>query len=95
MSPSNCLQVKQFADGEIFVKILETIRGRDVFVVQSSSPPVNDNLMELLLIISTARRASAKRITAIIPYYGYARQDRKVDVLEPLLMFLAYSEGVA
>jgi len=69
--------VKKFADGEIFVKINENIRGEDLYIIQSTSPPVNDNLMELLITIDAARRASAKRITAVIPYFGYARQDRK------------------
>lgn len=69
--------IKKFADGEIFVKINENIRGEDIYIIQSTSPPVNDNLMELLIAIDAARRASARRITAVIPYFGYARQDRK------------------
>ena len=69
--------IKNFADGEIFVKINENIRGEDIYIIQSTSPPVNNNLMELLVCIDAARRASAKRITAVIPYFGYARQDRK------------------
>ena len=69
--------IKKFADGEIFVKINENIRGEDLYIIQSTSPPVNDNLMELLVAIDAAKRASAKRITAVIPYFGYARQDRK------------------
>ncbi len=69
--------VDRFSDGEIHVHIQETVRGASVFVVQSISPPVNDNLMELLLIIDALKRASAKQIAAVIPYYGYARQDRK------------------
>ena len=69
--------IKNFADGEIFVKINENIRGEDVYIIQSTSPPVNNNLMELLVCIDAARRASAKRITAVITYFGYARQDRK------------------
>ncbi len=73
---SNCL-VGRFSDGEIRVKINENIRGKDVFVIQPTCPPSNDNLMELLIIIDASRRASARRITAVIPYYGYARQDRK------------------
>ena len=66
-----------FSDGENFVSIYETVRGSDVFVVQSTSSPVNDNLMELLIMIDALKRASAGRITAVIPYFGYARQDRK------------------
>ncbi|PPR47676.1 MAG: Ribose-phosphate pyrophosphokinase [Alphaproteobacteria bacterium MarineAlpha5_Bin9] len=69
--------IRKFADGEIFVKINENIRGEDVYIIQSTSPPVNDSLIELLITIDAARRASAKRITAVIPYFGYARQDRK------------------
>ena len=69
--------IKKFADGEIFVKINENIRGEDLYIIQSTSPPVNDNLIELLITIDAAKRASAKRITAVIPYFGYARQDRK------------------
>ena len=69
--------VRRFADQEIFVEIQENVRGEDVFVVQSTSFPANDNLMELLIIIDALKRASARRITAVIPYYGYARQDRK------------------
>ena len=70
--------IKNFADGEIYVEINENIRGNSVFVVQSTSTPANDNLMELLLCIDALRRSSAKNITAVIPYFGYARQDRKV-----------------
>lgn len=73
----NKAHVSKFADGECKVKILENVRGTDSFVVQSTSPPVNQNLMELLLMIDALKRASAKRITAVIPYFGYARQDRK------------------
>lgn len=76
--------VRCFADGEIEVKIGESVRGKDVFIVQPTSPDVNRNLMELLIMIDTARRASADRITAVIPYYGYARQDRKVAPRAPI-----------
>ncbi len=76
-SPLGSVTVKRFSDGEIFVQIDENIRGRDIFVVQSTSKPANDNLMELMIIVDALRRASAGRITAVIPYYGYARQDRK------------------
>ena len=70
--------IKRFSDGEIYIEINENIRGNSVFVIQSTSNPANDNLMELLLCIDALRRSSAKNITAVIPYYGYARQDRKV-----------------
>ena len=80
---SNC-DVKRFADNEIFVEMKENVRGEDVFVIQSTSYPANDNLMELLIIIDTLRRASAKRITAVIPYFGYARQDRKPGPRTPI-----------
>jgi len=70
--------IKRFSDGEIYIEINEKIRGNSVFVIQSTSNPANDNLMELLLCIDALRRSSAKNITAVIPYYGYARQDRKV-----------------
>ena len=70
--------IKRFEDGEIYIEINENIRGNSVFVIQSTSNPANDNLMELLLVIDALKRSSAKNITAVIPYYGYARQDRKV-----------------
>ena len=70
--------IRRFADGEIYIEINENIRGNSVFVVQSTSNPANDNLMELLLVIDALKRSSAKTITAVIPYFGYARQDRKV-----------------
>jgi len=76
--------VRRFADMEIFVEILENVRGADVFVLQSTSYPANDHLMELLIIIDALRRASARRITAVIPYFGYARQDRKPGPRTPI-----------
>jgi ribose-phosphate pyrophosphokinase len=76
--------VRRFADMEIFVEIQENVRGSDVFVVQSTSYPANDHLMELLIITDALRRASARRITAVIPYFGYARQDRKVGSRSPI-----------
>lgn len=71
------MRISSFSDGETYVKVDEDIRGRDVFLVQPTHPPVNENLMELLIMIDACQRASAKRITAVVPYYGYARQDRK------------------
>jgi len=76
--------VKRFADKEIFVEMNENVRGEDVFIIQSISFPANDNLMELLILIDTMKRASAKRITAVVPYYGYARQDRKSGPRTPI-----------
>ncbi len=76
--------VRRFADEEVFVEIHENVRGEDVFVVQSTSFPTNDNLMELLICIDALRRASAKRITAVVPYFGYARQDRKPGPRTPI-----------
>jgi ribose-phosphate pyrophosphokinase len=76
--------VRRFSDGEIFVEIKENVRGRDTYVIQSTCPPVNDNLMELLVMIDALKRASAKDITAVVPYYGYARQDRKVAPRTPI-----------
>ncbi len=76
--------VGTFSDGEIFVETNETVRGCDVFIVQSTNNPVNDNLMELLIMIDAFKRASAGRINAVIPYYGYARQDRKVKSRDPI-----------
>jgi len=78
------LAVGKFSDGEISVKIEENVRGRDVFVIQPTSQPANDHLMELLLIMDALRRASARRVTAVIPYYGYGRQDRKVEPRVPI-----------
>ncbi len=102
---AECLQISltevlvgRFSEGEIRVKIQENIRGKDVFIIQPSSPPTNDNLMELLILIDAARRASAKRITAVIPYYGYARQDRKdqprVPITAKLVANLIVAAGV-
>ncbi|AND86189.1 ribose-phosphate diphosphokinase [Clostridium tyrobutyricum] len=77
-------KVSTFSDGEISVDINETVRGRDVFVIQSTNNPVNDNLMEILIMIDAFKRASAGRITAVMPYYGYARQDRKAKARDPI-----------
>ncbi len=78
------VEVGHFSDGEICVHLNETVRGRDVFIIQSTCAPVNENLMELLIMIDAARRASAGRITAVIPYFGYARQDRKARARDPI-----------
>ncbi len=78
------VEVSKFSDGETSVHIGETVRGRDLFIIQSTSAPVNDNLMELLIMIDAAKRASAGRITAVIPYFGYARQDRKARSRDPI-----------
>lgn len=82
--PLGNAEVGRFSDGEITVNINETVRGIDAFIVQSTSAPVNDNLMELLIMIDAFKRASAGRITAVIPYYGYARQDRKTKARDPI-----------
>jgi ribose-phosphate pyrophosphokinase len=82
--PITEVSVRRFADEEIFVEIHENVRGEDVFVVQSTSYPANDNLMELLICMDALRRASAKRITAVLPYFGYARQDRKPGPRTPI-----------
>jgi ribose-phosphate pyrophosphokinase len=83
-TPLGEISVKKFADGEIFVKIEESARGQDIFIVQSTCCPVNDNLMETLIMIDAFRRASARRITIVLPYYGYARQDKKIKPREPV-----------
>ncbi len=77
-------EVRTFSDGEIFVEIGENVRGSDVFIIQPTCPPVNDSLMELVIMVDAVRRASARRITAVVPYYGYARQDRKVAPRVPI-----------
>lgn len=82
--PLAAIEITNFSDGEIFVQIQQNVRGSDVFVIQSACCPVNENIMELLIIIDALKRASAKRITAVIPYYGYARQDRKVQPRVPI-----------
>ena len=82
--PLTDAEVSRFSDGEVFVQINENVRGADVFVIQPTCPPVNDNLMELLVMIDALKRASARRITAVLPYYGYARQDRKVQPRVPI-----------
>ncbi len=82
--PLGHADVRRFSDGEIFVEVGENVRGRDVYVIQSTCRPVNDTLMELLIMIDALKRASAKEITAVVPYYGYARQDRKVGPRTPI-----------
>ncbi len=82
--PLGKAETGRFSDGENFVSIYETVRGSDVFVIQSTSAPVNDNLMELLIMIDALKRASAGRVTAVIPYFGYARQDRKTKPRDPI-----------
>src|SRR5579883_701279 len=82
--PLTRAHIQRFADMEVFVEILENVRGEDVFLLQSTSFPANDNLMELLVTIDALRRASARRITAVLPYYGYARQDRKTGSRTPI-----------
>lgn len=82
--PLSTAEVRRFSDGEIFVEIGENVRGQDVFVIQPTCPPVNDHLMELVIMVDALRRASARRVTAVLPYYGYARQDRKVAPRVPI-----------
>ncbi|MDF1578102.1 MAG: ribose-phosphate pyrophosphokinase [Desulfurivibrionaceae bacterium] len=82
--PLSQAEVRTFSDGEIFVEIGENVRGADVFVIQPTCSPVNDHLMELIIMVDALRRASARRITAVVPYYGYARQDRKVAPRVPI-----------
>src|SRR6185437_15427565 len=82
--PLGDAEVKRFSDGEVFVEIKENVRGKDVYVIQSTCRPANDTLMELLILIDALKRASAKEITAVVPYYGYARQDRKVAPRTPI-----------
>src|SRR3954471_1513955 len=82
--PIGHAEVRRFSDGEVFVEIQENVRGRDVYVIQSTCAPANDSVMELLIMIDALKRASAKEITAVIPYYGYARQDRKVAPRTPI-----------
>ncbi|MDL1872523.1 ribose-phosphate pyrophosphokinase [Deltaproteobacteria bacterium PRO3] len=82
--PLGAAQVKRFSDGEVWVEIDENVRGKDVFIIQSTSRPANEHLMELLIMIDALKRASAERITAVMPYYGYARQDRKVQPRTPI-----------
>src|ERR671914_2594294 len=87
--PLGSADVTRFSDGEVFVQINENVRGTDVFVIQPTCPPVNDNLMELLVMIDAFKRASARRIPAVLPYYGYGRQDRKVQPRVPITAKLA------
>ncbi|MBA3564317.1 MAG: ribose-phosphate pyrophosphokinase [Gammaproteobacteria bacterium] len=99
MLPLSKANVGSFSDGEVTVEILENIRGRDVFIVQSTCPPVNDHLMELLVMADACRRASAARITAVMPYYGYSRQDRRpratrVAITAKLVANMIASAGV-
>ena len=82
--PVGAAKVHRFSDGEIQVKISESVRGTDVFIIQPTSQPVNEHLMELLIMVDAVRRASARRITAVLPYYGYARQDRKTRARDPI-----------
>src|SRR5271169_6451627 len=82
--PLTRCQVRRFADMEIFVEIQENVRGKDTFIIQSTSYPANDHLMELLIMTDALRRSSARRITAVVPYFGYARQDRKPGPRTPI-----------
>ena len=82
--PLSEAEVGKFSDGEISITLPQTVRGKDIFIIQSTSSPVNDNLMELLILIDACKRASAGRITAVIPYFGYARQDRKARPRDPI-----------
>jgi len=82
--PRSKVELRRFSDGEIFVEIGENVRGTDAFIIQPTCPPVNDHLMELVIMADALRRASARRITAVLPYYGYARQDRKVAPRVPI-----------
>ena len=82
--PLTKASIRRFADMEVFVEIQENVRGEDVFVIQSTSYPANDNLMELLITLDALRRSSARRVTAVIPYFGYARQDRKSAPRTPI-----------
>src|SRR5947209_18571088 len=95
--PLGKIELKNFPDGENMVRIDEDVRGRDVFIVQPTCPPVNETLMELLIMIDSFKRASAARITAVLPYYGYARQDRKdvgrVPITAKLVANLLVSAG--
>ncbi len=95
--PLGQILIKNFSDGEIFVQLKESVRGRDVFIIQPTSYPANENLMELLIITDAVKRASAKRITLVLPYYGYARQDRKdrphVPITSKLVANLIVSAG--
>jgi ribose-phosphate pyrophosphokinase len=99
MVPLGRADVRRFSDGETTVELLENVRGRDVFIVQSTSPPANDHLMELLVMVDACRRASAARITTVIPYFGYARQDRRpratrVPITAKLVANMIASAGV-
>ena len=82
--PMTKADIRRFSDMEVFVEIQENVRGEDVFVIQSTSYPANDNLMELLVTLDALLRGSARRVTAVIPYYGYARQDRKSGPRTPI-----------
>src|SRR5438046_10535315 len=82
--PSAKATVRRFADMEVFVEIQENVRGQDTFIIQSTSFPANDHMMELLIIIDALKRASARRVTAVMPYFGYARQDRKSGSRTPI-----------
>src|ERR1043165_2564674 len=98
-TPLGQATISSFPDGETYVKIEENIRGRDVFIIQPTSPPTNQHLMELLIMVDAARRASADRITAVIPFFGYARQDRKdqprVPITAKLVANLLHAAGVS
>ena len=82
--PLSLAKITRFSDGEINVKIQESVRGKDVFIIQPTSAPANANLMELLIMVDALKRSSAKSITAVVPYYGYARQDRKAEPRVPI-----------